>query len=153
MPGGLERAWVVEDVSRTALVTQGLLIAVGGSAVGWFALAGGWRPVAIGLASTLGGALGLFGRMSSFWIEGGSVCWGVGTSITRVPIDRGTEIRTVFVPRGPRAVHLELAQAVIEIPIEMETVGLRREIGRMFREREPNAALSDARAMDALFLR
>lgn len=66
-----ERQWVVADVSRAGLVTQGVLIAAVGSVVGWFATPGGWRFLAIGIATALGATLGLFGRTSAFWIEGG----------------------------------------------------------------------------------
>lgn len=152
-PGDVERRAIVEDVSRAGLVTQGLLIAAAGSAAGWFAVPGGWRLIAVGVSVALGGVLGIFGRTSAFWIEGGFACWGTGGRVARVPVDRRADIRTVFVPYGPRALHLGFGSDVIEIPIEARTAELRGEIGRVFREHEPNAVLSDAGAMDALCLR
>lgn len=59
----------------------------------------------------------------------------------------------MFVPQGPRALHLELGPDVIEVPIDSATAALRAQIGRMLRERAPHLVLSDAQAMDALYLR
>lgn len=147
-----ERTFVTEDVSRASLLGLGLLIGLGGSGISLILLEGPWVVAGALGAALLGLLVALRGRTTSFWIEGESVFWGEGSGATCVNIAEADDIRTVFVMKGPRSLLLSRGGVRVEVPIDSSTEPLRREMGRIFRERWPTRVLEDRSAMRALFL-